>query len=106
MSALKGECTSCEDPQIVALLDAEQYVLLGRWLQGKKGSEFDDLRWRLLREESIDAIERSRWIERLLGRCGEEELILEARRFSSEDHAQLLLDAAENLSTAFDKLDS
>ena len=106
VSALKGECTSCEDPQIVALLDAEQYVLLGRWLQGKKGSEFDDLRWRLLREESIDAIERSRWIERLLGRCGEEELILEARRFSSEDHAQLLLDAAENLSTAFDKLDS
>ena len=66
----------------------------------------DELRWRLLRESSVDSIERSRWLERLLGRCSEENLVTEARVFATEDHPDLLLDAAHNLSTAFDKLES
>ena len=102
--ALKEKCDSIKAPQISTLLDAKQYVVIGRWLQGMRGNEADELRWQLVREESIDSIERSRWIERLLGRCGEEDLILEARRFAGENHPQLLLDAAQNLSTAFDKL--
>tara|TARA_B110000459_G_C16625847_1_gene505697 strand:- start:10269 stop:11267 length:999 start_codon:yes stop_codon:yes gene_type:complete len=104
VSALKNACTSQDDLQIQCLLEAEQHSVVGRWLQGKRSSSDDELRWRLLRIESIDQIERSRWIERLLGRCGEEELIDEARVFLTEDHPQLLLDAAQNLSTAFDIL--
>ena len=105
VNALKQTCHSVEDAQIKALLGSEQYIVVGRWLQGQKSAEIDALRWRLVREENIDVIERSRWIERLLGRCDEEELVDEARAFSLENHPQLLLDAAQNLSTAFDNLE-
>ena len=105
VNALKKTCHSVEDAQIKALLGSEQYIVVGRWLQGRKSAEIDALRWRLVREENIDVIERSRWIERLLGRCDEEELVDEARAFSLENHPQLLLDAAQNLSTAFDNLE-
>ena len=106
VSALKKACESQDDAQIQCLLDAKQHTVVGRWLQGKRGSSADELRWRLLRTASIDQIERSRWIERLLGRCDEEDLVAEARDFVTEDHPQLLLDAAQNLSTAFDKLNA
>jgi len=106
VKALRAACNSIDDSQIKTLLKAEQYVVLGRWLQGKRSEEMDQLRWRLLRESSVDSIERSRWLERLLGRCSEEKLVTEARIFSTEDHPDLLLDAAHNLSTAFDKLAS
>jgi HEAT repeat protein len=104
VQALKGTCNSTSDPQIRALLDAKQFIAVGRWLQGKRGVEHDALRWKLVREPSIDQIERSRWIERLLGRCDEDVLVDDARVFLQEDHPQLLLEAAQNLSTAFDKL--
>ena len=106
VKALRAACTSIDDSQIKTLLKAEQYVVLGRWLQGQRSEEMDQLRWRLLRESSVDSIERSRWLERLLGRCSEENLVTEARVFATEDHPNLLLDAAHNLSTAFDKLES
>ena len=105
VNALKQTCQSVEDAQIKALLTSKQYIVVGRWLQGQRGDEIDALRWRLVREENIDVIERSRWIERLLGRCDEEELVDEAQAFSLENHPQLLLDAAQNLSTAFDNLE-
>lgn len=105
VKALKERCDSPEDRLIKTLTDAQEWTVVGRWLQGLRGEENDALRWELIRNPNIDQIERSRWIERLIGRCDEQILVGEARRFIDEDHPDLLLQAAQNLSTAYDKLD-
>ena len=105
VKALKERCDSPEDQLIKTLRDAQEWIVVGRWLQGLRGEEHDALRWELIRNPNVDQIERSRWIERLIGRCDEPILVEEARRFIDEEHPDLLLQAAQNLSTAYDKLD-
>ena len=105
VKALKERCDSPEDRLIKTLRDAQEWIVVGRWLQGLRGEEHDALRWELIRNPNVDQIERSRWIERLIGRCDEPILVEEARRFIDEEHPDLLLQAAQNLSTAYDKLD-
>ena len=105
VKALKERCDSPEDRLIKTLRDAQEWIVVGRWLQGLRGEEHDALRWELIRNPNVDQIERSRWIERLIGRCDEPILVEEARRFIGEEHPDLLLQAAQNLSTAYDKLD-
>lgn len=105
VKALKERCDSPEDQPIKTLREAGEWIVVGRWLQGLRGEEHDALRWELIRNQNIDQIERSRWIERLIGRCDEALLVKEARRFIDEEHPDLLLQAAQNLSTAYDKLD-
>lgn len=73
-------------------------------MQGKKSKEIDVLRWKIIGDESVDVIERARFIERLIGRCGEEEIAKENRRFLSECTEELLRISAENLSTASTEL--
>ena len=104
VGALREQCTSVDDAPIETLLAAKEYIVIGRWLQGMRNMELDQLRWKLIRDSTIDQIERSRWIERLLGRCDELPLVEEARLFISEEHPELLIEAAQNLSTAYDKL--
>ena len=104
VAALREQCTAVDDDPIETLIEAKEYIVIGRWLQGLRGTEFDQLRWKLIRDPTIDQIERSRWIERLIGRCDELPLVEEARHFISEEHPELLIEAAQNLSTAYDKL--
>jgi hypothetical protein len=104
VAALREQCTAVDDDPIKTLIQAKEYIVIGRWLQGMRGTEFDQLRWKLIRDPTIDQIERSRWIERLIGRCDELPLVEEARQFISEEHPELLIEAAQNLSTAYDKL--
>ena len=101
---LRFQCDSLEDGAIKLLLKHELYVVIGRWMQGKKSKEIDVLRWKIIGYESVDVIERARFIERLIGRCGEEEIAKENRRFLSECTEELLRISAENLSTASTEL--
>ena len=73
-------------------------------MQGKKSKEIDALRWKIIADESVSVIERARFIERLIGRCGEVEIAEENRRFLSECNEELLRISAENLSTASTEL--
>ena len=101
---LRFQCDSLEDEAIKLLLKHELYVVIGRWMQGKKSEEIDALRWTIIGNDSVDVIERARFIERLIGRCGEEEIAKENRRFLSECTEELLRISAENLSTASTEL--
>ncbi len=101
---LRLQCDSLEDTAIQLLLKHELFAVAGRWMQGKKSEEIDALRWSIIRDESVDVIERARLLERLIGRCGEVEIAEENRRFLSECNDELLRISAENLSTASTEL--
>jgi hypothetical protein len=101
---LRSQCDSLEDTAIQLLLEHELFAVAGRWMQGKKSDEIDALRWNIIRNESVDVIERARLLERLIGRCGESEIAEENRRFLSECSDELLRVSAENLSTASTEL--
>jgi len=101
---LRSHCTSLDDAAIQLLLEHELFVVAGRWMQGKKGQEIDALRWNILRNDSVDVIERARLLERLIGRCGEPEIAKENSLFLAECSDDLLRISAENLSTASTEL--
>ena len=101
---LRSQCNELEDGAVQLLLKHELYTVVGRWMQGKKGEQIDALRWQIIRNESVDVIERARFIERLLGRCGETEIAEENRRFLEQCSEELLRISAENLSTASTEL--
>ena len=69
-----------------------------------ENQEIDALRWEIIRNDSVDVIERARLLERLIGRCGEVEIAEENRRFLDECTDELLRISAENLSTASTEL--
>jgi HEAT repeat protein len=101
---LRSQCDSLEDDALQVLLKNEMYAVVGRWMQGKKSQEIDALRWKIVRDNSVDVIERARLLERLIGRCGEVEIAEENRRFLDECTDELLRISAENLSTASTEL--
>ena len=100
---LNRECDSVEDEPINTLIQCKQYVVVGRWLQGKRGDAFDTLRWEIIADDSIDEIERSRFIERLFARCDEEKIRLEAEKIANNSTSELIKLTAHNLSTAKDR---
>ena len=100
---LNRECDSVEDEPINTLIQCKQYVVVGRWLQGKRGEAFDTLRWEIIADDSIDEIERSRFIERLFARCDEEKIRLEAEKIANNSTSELIKLTAHNLSTAKDR---
>ena len=100
---LNRECDNVEDEPINTLIQCKQYVVVGRWLQGKRGDAFDTLRWEIIADDSIDEIERSRFIERLFARCDEEKIRLEAEKIASNSTSELIKLTAHNLSTAKDR---
>ena len=83
------------------IIQSKSYVVLGRWLQGKKGDVIDKLRWEIIADENVDEIERCRFVERLFSRCDEDNIINMAKIISEESDSDLIKITAHNLSTAY-----
>ena len=101
---LNQECDSVDHEVIKLLIENESYVVLGRWLQGRRGDSVDDLRWQIIANDEVDEIERSRLIERLFSRCEEEKIRDMARHISESTTSELIKVTAHNLSTAGDEV--
>ena len=71
-------------------------------LQGRKDSQSDELRWQIIENEELDEIERSRLLERLMGRINEEEIKVKSKQLFETTNSELLKIIAHNLSTAGD----
>lgn len=99
---LKSRFDSTEEPVIQLLIENNCHVVLGRWLQGRKDTQSDKLRWEIIENEEVDEIERSRLLERLLGRTNEQEIKIKAEELLKSTNSELLKIIAHNLSTAGD----
>ena len=97
---LRQECKTLDNEIIKMIIQSKSYVVLGRWLQGKKGDAIDKLRWEIIANEDVDEIERCRLVERLFSRCDEENIINMAKIISEESDSDLIKITAHNLSTA------
>ena len=97
---LRQECKTLDNEKIKMIIQSRSYVVLGRWLQGKKGDAIDKLRWEIIANEDVDEIERCRLVERLFSRCDEENIINMAKIISEESDSDLIKITAHNLSTA------
>lgn len=97
---LRIQCPDLESKAIQTLISNKQFSVLGRWMQGKKGEQIDAMRWDIIRSDKVEVIERSRLLERLIGRCGEREIAEQNRLFLEQCTNDLLRVTAENLSTA------
>jgi|SaaInlStandDraft_2_1057019.scaffolds.fasta_scaffold03155_9 hypothetical protein len=102
--ALGEICDDVDDEQIQKLLTAGHLSIIARWLRGRKDSKSDALLWLLMDDERLATIEKSRLLERLIGRAGEPEINAKAVDFASRSDDALLKLTAENLSTAADEL--
>ncbi|RJU81016.1 MAG: HEAT repeat domain-containing protein [Candidatus Poseidoniales archaeon] len=100
VKALREKYKSTDDNSIKLLIKNECFLILGRWLQGKRDIESDKLRWQIIENEEVDEIERSRLLERLIGRCTESEIIDKADNLIKSTKSELLKITAQNLSTA------
>jgi uncharacterized membrane-anchored protein YjiN (DUF445 family) len=103
---LSEMCNDVDDEQIQNLLNAGQLSIIARWLRGRKDIKSDALLWQLMDDDRLETIEKSRLLERLIGRAGEPEINAKAVEFASRCHDTLLKITAENLSTAADELNS
>jgi len=99
---LRRRCNNLNDEPIKTLINSQHQVIVGRWLQGKKGPDEDALRWRIICNEEIDEIERSRFLERLFSRCDEDDIISKASEIANDSVSELIRVTAHNLSTAND----
>ena len=97
---LKDKCKSSNDESIKLLIENKCYSVIGRWLQGKRDETSDKLRWEIIENENVDEIERSRLLERLIGRCNEPEIVMKSEELLNSTTSQLLKITAQNLSTA------
>ena len=102
VSELKNKFNSFEEPVIQLLIENNCHIVLGRWLQGRKDSQSDELRWQIIENEELDEIERSRLLERLMGRINEEEIKVKSKQLFETTNSELLKIIAHNLSTAGD----
>ncbi len=101
---LRIRCETLDDDIIKMIIENKCYVILGRWLQGKKGDDLDELRWKIIADEEVDEIERCRLIERLFSRSGEEKIRAMAKIVSEKSTSDLIKITAHNLSTANDEV--
>ena len=100
---LNQQCDSVDNEIIKLLIKNESYVVLGRWLQGRRGDTIDELRWKIIGNDDVDEIERSRLIERLFARCNEEKIREMAHYICENTSSELIKVTAHNLSTAGDQ---
>tara|TARA_B100000925_G_scaffold123431_1_gene91705 strand:+ start:712 stop:1518 length:807 start_codon:yes stop_codon:yes gene_type:complete len=103
VDALLKQCEDISQEPIRSLISNKKHIIVGRWLQGKKGKDVDELRWNIIADDNVDEIERSRFIERLFSRCDEEEIIAKAEEISRNSESELIRITAHNLSTAKDR---
>ena len=80
-------------------MDSGMLEPVARWVL-KQGAEEDVLRWQLINDERLDIIERSKLLERLIGRAHEPNVIEQAEALLASTDEELLKVACENLSTA------
>ena len=76
---------------------------VARWVL-RQGPEEDTLRWSLINDERLKVIERSKLLERLIGRAHEPDIIKRAETLLLTTEEELLRVACENLSTAASEL--
>ena len=103
---LSEMCNDVDDEQIQTLLNAGQLSVIARWLRGRKDVKSDALLWQLMDDDRLATIDKSRLLERLIGRAGEPDINEKAADFASRSDDALLKLTAENLSTAADELNS
>ncbi len=96
---LRRNISSSNDAFIQALLQARCLEPVARWVL-KQGKEEDELRWSLIANNHLSIIERSKLLERLIGRAGEADVQRRTAEFMDHTTEELLKVACENLSTA------
>ena len=100
VDSLKQVVKEADDPRLRTLIDGNCTSIVARWLVGRNDVKSDELRYELLFDERVDSIDKSRLLERLLHRQGEDEIQELAGKLLSESTDELILSAAQNLYTA------
>ena len=100
IDSLKQVVKEADDPRLRTLIDGNCTSIVARWLVGRNDVKSDELRYELLFDERVDSIDKSRLLERLLHRQGEDEIQELAGKLLSESTDELILSAAQNLYTA------
>ena len=101
---LRAHVISSQDPLVQSLLEANVLEPVARWVL-RQGSDEDDLRWTLINNDDLAVIERSKLLERLIGRAGEQDVQQRVLSFIKTTDNELLKVACENLSTAASELE-
>lgn len=102
---LRQHVATSDDPMIACLLNANMVRPVARWVL-RKGPDEDELRWSLIENENLDVIERSKLLERLIGRAHEPDVQAKVNSFILTSPPELLMVACENLSTAASEVSS
>jgi len=100
---LRETVSVSNDPLLQNLIGANVLVPVARWVARQDASE-DDLRWWLIRNEQLPLVERSKLLERLIGRAGEPEVERQVNLLLDTELEPLIQGACENLSTAASEL--
>ncbi len=100
VESLKQAVKEADDPRLRTLIDGNCTSIVARWLVGRNDVKSDELRYELLSDNRVDSIDKSRLLERLLHRQGEDEIQELAEKLLSESTDELILSAAQNLYTA------
>ena len=96
---LRANAASSEDPFLTSLVNSGMLEPVARWVL-RQGASEDELRWSLIHDERLDIIERSKLLERLIGRAHEPAILERATALMDATEDELLRVACENLSTA------
>ena len=100
---LRLHAQSSEDALLTNLLNCGMLEPVARWVIQQDASE-DELRWDLINDERLNIIERSKLLERLIGRANEPSVVERAEALMASTDDELLRVACENLSTAASEL--
>jgi hypothetical protein len=96
---LRSEVQTSDEPLMQHLIEGGLLEPVARWVISQGASE-DDLRWDLINDERLHVIERSKLLERLIGRAHEPSVMERTQALLSTTGDELLKVACENLSTA------
>ena len=99
VQSLKDVIDEADDLRLRMLIDANCTSIVARWLVGRNDPKSDELRRELLFDARVDSIDKSRLLERLLHRQGEQAMQELAERLLAESEDELVLSAAQNLYT-------
>lgn len=102
---LRVHALRSDDSLIACLIEAGITTPVARWVL-RKGAEEDTLRWSLIENPSVPLIERSKLLERLIGRAHEPEVQERVEALLETTQEELLKVACENLSTAANEVSS
>ena len=100
VQSLKDAVNEADDERLRTLIEGDCTSIVARWLVGRNDPKSDQLRLELLFHESVDSIDKSRLLERLLHRQHEPAIRELAERLISESSDELVLSAAQNLYTS------